>query len=164
MSLRDESTTTQPPDEAWCAPVNQEIEVELYPGARVRVKVPDTIPQYATMALVKNPATGTYQLTPCVWAQHVRMTEDLAARLGLGVSTSVFYRLLSTGFVKSSEFGPRTLLVDLISVLKHLHRTRRQPGKKSWWTPERKDLWNATRCGIGSLIEREEMIKEDGAE
>lgn len=133
----------------------EEIEVEIYPGAKVRVKVQDKVPQYCTFALVESPC-GSYRLTPFNWSQHVRMSEDLAERLGLGISTSVFYRLLNAGFVESSEMGPHTVVVDLVSLLKHLRRTRRKPGKPSWWNAERLDLWKATRGGRGALLEREE--------
>lgn len=140
------SAKSQPPEE---------IEVEIYPGASIRVKVPGPPPKYALMSVVASPS-GKYQIVPCIWSQHVRMSESLPEKLGLAISPAVFYRLLSAAFVECSEVTPNALLVDLSSLLRHLRRTRRVPGKKSWWTPERIDLWKASRAGVSSMIELDE--------
>jgi hypothetical protein len=54
--------------------------------------------------------------------------------------------------VECSHTAPQTLLMDAASLLRHLRRTRVQPGKPSWWTPERRSLWVASAAGNAESI------------
>lgn len=164
MSIAKKPSKTDSLTEVWPGAEAEEIEVEIRPGASVKVMAPAGVPKFAVMAITTNPVTGKHQLVPFTWNQHVTMHPDLGKQLGIPIPKSTFYRLLYAGFIDYSQVTPQRLQVDLLSLLKHLKRTRHVPGRPSWWTRERIARWMDSKAGPAALVERDAQDNGEDAQ
>lgn len=135
------------PAGAWPVPADSpEVELEVIPGKTVKTRIPLQVPQYALMTIIQEPG-GSCRVGPIVWSQYLPMGLKVPQQLGLPIHYNTLRRLVIMGAVDCTHPTPDTLLLDAASLLRHLRRTRVQPGKPSWWTKERRELWKTSIAG-----------------
>lgn len=99
--------------------------------------------------LVRQP-NGMYATVPIEWGPMVRMTRTLHHDLGLPCSFITIYKLVKSGLVKGLLPAPKTLLIDLASLVEHFKRTTVNPDGPRFWTAERTE---AFRAAVGPMEE-----------
>lgn len=135
------------PPGAWPVPPDApEVEIEVIPGKKVKTRMPLQVPRYALMTVIQDP-DGSCRIGPIVWSQYIPMGLKVPQQLGLPIHYNTLRRLTLMGAVECSHPTPETLLLNAASLLQHLRRTRIQPGKPSWWTPERREAWKLSVAG-----------------
>jgi hypothetical protein len=144
-----------PPLKSWQEAEWKEVDVEVTPGYRKRLKLPVSKPmKYVVQRLMKNPKTGEYFCLPVQpFGPCVRFTTDLTEQLGLPFSRNTLKRLLYAGFVDGYRVGPMTTLVDLSSLWDFLDKVRIRPDEPPFWNDTRRDLFCSWR-EIGSEEDR----------
>lgn len=119
---------------------------EVAPGVWVS-GVPDfETPSHVLCKLVPGNIPGTYILEPEPFPGWVRMGRDIGARIGvIGLNSTAVYRLMWGGFLDHVRLHPSGIFISLESLLSHFRATRNDCEKgKSFWTPERRDIWKQT--------------------
>ncbi|HEY1048194.1 MAG TPA: hypothetical protein VGE39_00510 [Prosthecobacter sp.] len=154
MSTRRSKQPRSVPPQAW--PVTDEcaeVSVEITPGKTVMVRLPKQVPQYALFGVVPD-GNGGYKIAPAFWSQYLPMGRRVTSQLGIPIHRQTLRRLVLMGAVGACLPTPGTILVDAASLLQHLRRTRIQPGKARWWTPERIKLWRESQLSsVESILD-----------
>jgi len=116
-----------------------EIEVEITPGVRRRVKVPKgRPPRFLVQRLVKNGRTGEYFCVPTQpYGPCVRLVSRLPSALGLPIGVMTLKRLIYSGFIRAYRLAPQITLIDIASLWEHLAATEVSPNKPLFWTQEK---------------------------
>ncbi len=123
----------------WSGFQKREIEVEIIPGRKCRVAIPqDSPPKLLLFRLFPDKKAGTWFTRPVtLWGSLARFDATLCEDLGLPIGRTTLMRLIYGGFVTAYRIAPMTTLVDLDSLLKHMALTKIDGESSIFWTSEK---------------------------
>jgi len=112
--------------------------VEFMPG-RVAELPAELMREPAKMVICKlvKQGNGMYAPVPVEWGPMVRMSRKLHQELGLPCSFITIYKLVKAGLIVGRMPAPKTLLIDLASLVEHFQNTVVDPDKPRFWNDER---------------------------
>lgn len=123
----------------WSGFEKREIEVEMVPGHKARVAVPQGAPpRIVVFKLQKNKLTGEFKAQPLdLWGGLVRVNATLCEDLGLPIGRTTLWRLIYGGFLTAYRTAPMTTLLELESLRQHLIATRIDGNAPPFWTQDK---------------------------
>lgn len=153
----------------WAGFEKREIEVELIPGHKSRVSIPQgKPPKLILFRLLPDKVKGSFVTKPVtLWGNLARFDATLCEDLGLPIGRTTLWRLVYGGFVKAYRIAPMTTLVDLDSLLKHIAATTINGETAPFWTAEKITTYREWEKITPTLLERlaaESAAGQDGEE
>lgn len=130
-----------PPGEGPGKPVEA---AEIAPGKWVSNVPWEDVPRVGIMRM-RQLQDGSCRPVVESWSRYTRITDDIGERLQLPISADTFRDLVVTDIVNGSQISPHAWLIDLVSLHKHLDRTRGSAGPSFWSAEKRADY--STRRG-----------------
>lgn len=123
----------------WSGFAKREIEVEIIPGRKCRVAIPqDKPPKLLLFRLLPDKKANTWFTRPVtLWGNLARFDSTLCEDLGLPIGRTTLWRLIYAGFVKAYRIAPMTTLVDLESLMQHMHNTQLDGESSLFWNNDR---------------------------
>jgi hypothetical protein len=127
----------------WSGFKKAEIEVEIIPGRKCKVAIPqDAPPKVIIFRLLRNKKTGEFFTRPVdLWGGLIRFNATLCEDLALPIGRTTLWRLIYGGFVDAFRMAPMTTLIDLESLRQHLIATKIDGNKAPFWTKDRITLY-----------------------
>ncbi|WP_397383437.1 hypothetical protein [Prosthecobacter sp.] len=127
----------------WSGFTKREIEVEIIPGRKCKVAIPqEAPPKIIIFRLFKNKQTKEYFTRPVdLWGGLIRFNATLCEDLALPIGRTTLWRLIYGGFVDAFRMAPMTTLIDLESLRQHLIATKIDGNKAPFWNKERVMLY-----------------------
>ena len=125
--------------------------VEVAPGQYAAPSVhPSDVPRFGLVRLMRQP-DGTYAPVLKHHGQWVRCGTEMLKNCGLeGLPLRTFYRLVNAGFVKQSRPTPNVILVDLASLVDHIHAS----GDPEFWNEDRLRQFRLADDWLGAHYDR----------
>lgn len=137
------------------ASASPKVSVEFMPGRVMEMEAPEPakVPKFVVAKLARQ-ANGTYALIPQQWNMQMRLTNKLCRDFGLQCSRKIIYNLIRAGLVKGTMISPRNTMVDIYSLVEHLHRCQVGAGRPVFWT--RANVEKYLFASIGAVEECDE--------
>lgn len=145
------------------------IECEVAPCKTASIRVPrEALASHGLVRLSKRPDGSIFPVLK-TWHSHERLTDDLPARLGLGMDAATLRVLCYAGFVKASRPTPFVTLIDVQSLLEHLEATEGENAADFWTEARRRRYRQAyhlsgmrlPRPGPDALPGQLDLFRED---
>jgi hypothetical protein len=120
----------------WTGFEKREIEVEIIPGRKCKVAIPQgQPPKLILFRLLPDAKRGGFFTRPVtLWGSLARFDATLCEDLGLPIGRTTLWRLVYGGFVTAYRIAPMTTLIDLDSLLRHIHATKIDGESTPFWT------------------------------
>lgn len=148
----------------WTGFTKKEIEVEIIPGRKCKVAIPqDAPPKVIIFRLFKDKAKGTFFTRPVdLWGGLIRFNSTLCEDLALPIGRTTLWRLIYGGFVDAFRVAPMTTLIDLESLRQHLIKTKIDGNAPPFWTKEKVTLYREWEKITPETLAKMEAEQEGG--
>lgn len=151
---------------AWSGFTKREIQVEIVPGRKCWVTIPqEAPPKMIVFRLFPDKKNGGFFTRPLtLWGGLVRINDTLCADLGLPIGRTTLWRLVYAGFLDAFRVAPMTTLLDLDSVRQHLLATKIDANAPPYWTAERLTRYREWEKITPELLAKMQADAEDDDE
>lgn len=151
----------------WTGFEKREIEVEIIPGRKCKVAIPQgKPPKLILFRLLPDQKTGGwFTRHVSLWGNLARFDATLCEDLGLPIGRTTLWRLVYGGFVKAYRIAPMTTLIDLDSLMAHLVATKIDGETAPFWTQTKVTTyreWEKLTPAMLARMDAEAQANEEG--